>query len=71
MRILILSFLLLCGFVANAAEPVATTETTPRELRVLFVGNGLVYVNNLPATLRALAAAQVRIGTATFVASKP
>ncbi len=71
MRIFFLSFLLFCGFTANAAEPVATAATTPRELRVLFVGNSLVYVNNLPATLRALAAAQaapVRITTATFVA---
>ncbi len=71
MRIFLLSFLLCCGFAANAAEPVATAATTPRELRVLFVGNSLVYVNNLPATLRALAAAQaapVRITTATFVA---
>lgn len=42
-----------------------------RALRVLFVGNSLTYVNNLPATVRALAAAQpqpVRIETATFVA---
>ena len=38
-----------------AAEPVAA-----REWRVLFVGNSLTYVNNLPATLRALAAAQAR-----------
>ena len=39
-------------------------------LRVLFVGNSLIYVNNLPATLRALAAAQAAraITTATFVA---
>ena len=65
-------FLLLCGAAANATEPAATATTTaPRELRVLFVGNSLVYVNNLPATLRALAAAQavpVRITTATFAA---
>ena len=65
-------FLLLCGAAANAAEPAATATTTaPRELRVLFVGNSLVYVNNLPATLRALADAQatpVRITTATFAA---
>ena len=71
MRIFLLSFMLFCGFAATAAEPVATAATAPRELRVLFVGNSLVYVNNLPATLRALAAAQaapVRITTATFVA---
>ena len=43
----------------------------PRTLRVLFVGNSLVYVNNLPATLRAVAKAQptpVVIDTQTFVA---
>src|SRR5688572_27063200 len=76
MRIRLLLFLslslLLCGIVARVAEPaVAATTTAPRELRVLFVGNSLVYVNNLPATLRALAAAHVtpvRITTATFVA---
>src|SRR5688572_4979046 len=71
MRIFLL-LLLLGGSVATAAEPAASAAATaPRELRVLFVGNSLVYVNNLPATLRALAAAQaapVRITTATFVA---
>ena len=64
--------LLLCGVAAGAAESTATAATVaPREVRVLFVGNSLVYVNNLPATLRALAAAQatpVRITTATYVA---
>ena len=43
----------------------------PRTLRVLFVGNSLVYVNNLPAVLRAVAGAQpvpVVIDTQTFVA---
>ena len=64
--------LLPCGIVTRAAEPATAAATTaPRELRVLFVGNSLVYVNNLPATLRALAAAQAapaRITTATFVA---
>jgi hypothetical protein len=52
-------------------NPLRLRRAAPRELRVLFVGNSLVYVNNLPATLRALAAAQaapVRITTATFVA---
>jgi hypothetical protein len=74
-KLLLLSLslaLLVSGWVASAAEPTATAATTaPRELRVLFVGNSLVYVNNLPATLRVLAAAQttpVRITTATFVA---
>lgn len=43
----------------------------PRKLRVLFVGNSLVYVNNLPAALRAVAQAQpspIAIETQTFVA---
>ena len=51
---------------AQEAPPAA------RELRVLFVGNSLTYVNNLPATLRAIAVAQpqpVRITTATYVAA--
>ena len=46
-------------------------ESTPRKLRVLFVGNSLTYVNDLPSTLRAIAAAQptpVTIETQTFVA---
>ena len=46
-------------------------DTQPRTLRVLFVGNSLTYVNDLPATLRAIAAAQptpVKIETQTFVA---
>ena len=46
-------------------------ETAPRKLRVLFVGNSLTYVNDLPSTLRALAASQptpVSIETQTFVA---
>lgn len=63
MRACVLPMLLLCGFMAAAAEP--------RELRVLFIGNSLTYVNNLPATVRALAAAQpapVRIVTATYAA---
>ena len=51
---------------ARASEPAAT-----KTWRVLFVGNSLTYVNNLPAVVRALAAAQpspVRIETQTFVA---
>jgi hypothetical protein len=56
----------------SLAMPLQAQQAPPsRELRVLFVGNSLTYVNNLPATLRALAAAQpqaVRITTATYVA---
>ncbi len=46
-------------------------ETAPRKLRVLFVGNSLTYVNDLPSALRAVAASQPRpvaIETQTFVA---
>lgn len=66
MRMFLLLSLILCSVVARATEPAAAAPV-PREWRVLFVGNSLVYVNNLPATLRALAA-PVRITTATFVA---
>ena len=51
---------------ARASEPAAT-----KTYRVLFVGNSLTYVNDLPAMVRALGAAQpvpVRIETQTFVA---
>ncbi len=68
MRAMPVCLLLLCSlFVPLRAQP----ATPARELRVVFVGNSLTYVNNLPATLRALAAAQphpVKIVTATFVA---
>jgi len=54
------------------ATPLQAQQASPaRELRVLFVGNSLTYVNNLPATLRALAASQPRaipIITSTYVA---
>lgn len=56
----------------SLAIPLHAQQLPPaRELRVLFVGNSLTYVNNLPATLSAIAAAQpqaVRITTATYVA---
>lgn len=58
-------------FLALSPQAPARPAAPQRELRVLFVGNSLTYVNNLPATLRALAAAQpqpVRIATATYVA---
>ena len=49
-----------------------TTDPAPtRELRVLFVGNSLTYVNNLPRLLHAMAASQPgmpSITTATYVA---
>ena len=64
-----LTALLLLAFAlaTNAQDP----APTPRTYRVLFIGNSLTYVNDLPATLRALAAAQptpVKIETQTFVA---
>lgn len=62
-----LLLLLSLSGLAHAQE----AQPPTRALRVLFVGNSLTYVNNLPATVRALAAAQpqpVRIETATFVA---
>ena len=56
---------------ASALCVAATPEPARPELRVLLVGNSLVYVNNLPGLLRALAAAQPdgpRIATATYAA---
>lgn len=67
-RLLLLA-LLLYGSAAPATA--SSPAIAPRELRVLFVGNSLIYVNNLPATLRALAAAQpapTRIATVTYAA---
>jgi hypothetical protein len=65
-----------CAFASQAqdAAPAGTTPTpspTSKSFRVLFLGNSLTYVNDLPATLRALAAAQptpAKIETQTFVA---
>jgi len=68
------SLLLIAMLLFGHAVPAVATEQgagTPHKLRVLFIGNSLTYVNNLPATLRALAAAQptpTHITTATFVA---
>ncbi len=48
------------------------SQTAPRpRLRILFVGNSLTYVNNLPRMVQAIAAAQpggARIDTSTFTA---
>ena len=61
-----------CAAVAGAVEHRACAGDRRRaNLRVLFVGNSLTYVNDLPSTLRALAASQptpVTIETQTFVA---
>ena len=49
----------------------ATPAPVRPQLRVLFVGNSLIYTNNLPGLLRALAEAQPsgpRIATETYVA---
>ena len=56
---------------AAASQQQPPVAASQKPLRVLFVGNSLTYVNDLPATLRALAAAQptaVAIETQTFVA---
>ena len=63
--------LMWCLLLCATSAPSLAQEATQREFHVLFVGNSLTYVNNLPATLRTLAAAQpqpVRITTATYVA---
>lgn len=64
-----------CAFASHAQDAApanaAPANATPKTYRVLFVGNSLTYVNDLPATLRALAAAQptpAKIETQTFVA---
>lgn len=43
---------------AAIAQDNGTPADTPRAWRVMFVGNSLTYVNNLPALLRAVAASQ-------------
>src|SRR4249919_1405804 len=56
---------------ALAAPSRPEAQGPKRTLRVLFVGNSLTYVNDLPSTLRAIAASQptpVTIETQTFVA---
>ena len=65
---------LLLALLPVTSTPASAQPATPaaHELRVLFIGNSLTYVNNLPATLRAMAAAQpqpVRIATTTYVAA--
>jgi len=65
----VLALLIAAGLAFAQSTPHAVAPA--RTLRVLFVGNSLVYVNDLPATLRALAASQpspVTIETQTFVA---
>ena len=66
---LLATLLLTCVAFAATAQEAAPRQA--RTLRVLFVGNSLVYVNNLPAALRAIARSQptpVAIETQTFVA---
>ena len=68
--LLLLITLLMLGHAQTPAAKAQDVDAS-REVRVLFIGNSLTYVNNLPATLRALATAQpasTRITTATFVA---
>jgi hypothetical protein len=59
-----ISVLLLTPSMAQAGNPSATSE-----MRVMFVGNSLTYVNNLPALLRAVGASQgIAIATETYAA---
>ncbi len=67
-RLILIVLLLL-----SASCPAATSAETaaPSKTRVLFVGNSLLYVNNLPRMASALAASQPggpQVETATFVA---
>ncbi|MEO6366225.1 MAG: hypothetical protein ABIO38_09310, partial [Luteimonas sp.] len=66
---LLLSVLLL---LAAPCPPALSADDAARaEIRVLFVGNSLTYVNNLPRMVEALASSQPagpRIETSTFVA---
>ncbi|UHQ19943.1 hypothetical protein LVB87_01935 [Lysobacter sp. KIS68-7] len=67
----LVAFALVVAAVAGPAFAQPKPAAPARTLRVLFVGNSLVYVNDLPATLRALAASQpapIAIETQTFVA---
>lgn len=55
----------------TATTPTSTSAPGRAELRVLFVGNSLIYTNNLPGLVRALATAQPTgplIVTETYVA---
>jgi len=63
--------LLALAFASPAQDGPPAQDASPKTYRVLFVGNSLTYVNDLPATLRAVAAAQPtpsKIETQTFVA---
>ena len=63
-------FILLLALMGSLAPSDARPASERPHYRVLFIGNSLIYVNNLPAVLAALAAAQpdpVVIETATFV----
>ena len=67
MRVVCILLLALAGSLAPSGARPASERP---HYRVLFIGNSLIYVNNLPAVLAALAAAQpepVVIATATYV----
>jgi len=58
--------------VASVSAQAAIDSNATSTLRVLFIGNSLTYVNNLPRLVRAIAAAQPdgpRIKTTTYVAA--
>ncbi len=63
-------FVLTLSCAAMLALPMrsnAQETSSPREYRVLMVGNSLIYVNNLPALLRAVGASQgTTISTETY-----
>ena len=65
-----LRHILLCiGLIAASPAFAQAGAATPRDYRVLLVGNSLTYTNNLPALLRAVGAAQgTPIATETYAA---
>ena len=62
-------FLVCIGLIAASPAVAQAGAATPRDYRVLLVGNSLTYTNNLPALLRAVGASQgTPITTETYVA---
>ena len=51
-------FLAACAFMAMLTTAIASAQAPQKQVHVLFVGNSLPYVNNLPALFGALANAQ-------------
>jgi len=59
---------LLCLLAGAAAQAGAQSPAPPGELRILFIGNGLTYANDLPARLARVAEATGRRATVQAVA---